>query len=370
MDSVETIVVGAGVIGLAVARELARSGREVVVLESQYAIGTATSSRNSEVLHAGLYYEPGSLKARLCVDGRRRLVDYCRDHGVTSRLLGKLIVAADSTQLAAVESIERRAIAAGVEDLRWLDRSAVRELEPTLDCHAALWSPSSGILDSHALMLALRGNLEDQAGAVALRSRLIGGEVAGDGFRLLVDADGVTTEVACRELVNAAGLGAQQIAHSLSGLDPASIPPLFLAKGSYFTLVPSSPFAHLVYPVPVEGGLGVHLTLDLAGRARFGPDVEWVSEIDYAVDARRAGAFEAAIRRYWPGLPERALLPAYAGIRPKLSGPGEPPGDFRIDGAHHHGIAGLVNLFGLESPGLTASLAIAARVRAELDYVK
>ena len=370
MDTVQTVVVGAGVVGLAVARELALGGREVVVLEREPAFGTVTSARNSEVIHAGIYYEPGSLKARLCVEGRGKLVEFCSSHGVAHRVCGKLIVAGGDGERAGLEKIERRAQAAGVGSLRWLSGAEARALEPALNCGIALHSPDTGIIDSHGLMLALLGDAEDHGAMLALVSEVTRGEVRQDGFELEVAGEAGPMRLRCRELVNAAGLGAQGIASRIDGLAPGSVPPLHLAKGNYFSLSGRCPFSRLIYPIPNEAGLGVHLTLDLAGQGRFGPDVEWVSEAGYEVDPRRGDSFYAEIRTYWPGLPDGALLPAYAGLRPKLVGPGAAAADFRIDGASVHGAPGLVNLFGIESPGLTGSLAIAARVREALDAVR
>lgn len=370
METVQTVVIGAGVVGLAIARELALAGREVVILERENAFGTITSARNSEVLHAGIYYEPGSLKAQLCVEGRRQLVEFCRGHGVAHRLCGKLIVGAGEAETAGLERIERRARAAGVESLRWLGSDEARLLEPALRCHRALLSPDTGIVDSHGLMLALLGEAEDRGAMLALLGEATAGAMRADGFELEVNGAGGSMRLGCRELVNAAGLGAQRIASRIEGLGQVHVPPLRLAKGNYFSLAARSPFSRLIYPVPNEAGLGVHLTLDLAGQARFGPDVEWIDEIGYQVDPRRADGFYAEIRSYWPDLPDAALLPSYSGIRPKLVGPGAPAADFRIDGASVHAVPGLVNLFGIESPGLTACLAIASRVRQELDAVR
>jgi len=370
MDTVQTVVVGAGVVGLAIARELARSGREVVVLERENAFGTVTSARNSEVIHAGIYYEPGTLKARLCVEGRRELVEFCRSHGVRHRICGKLIVAASDAERAGLDKIERRAQAAGVDTLRWLGGAEARALEPALRCEHALISPDTGIIDSHGLMLALLGDAEDHGAMLALLSEVVRAEARADGFELEVAGEAGSMRLACRELVNAAGLGAQRVAASIEGLAAGSVPALYLAKGNYFSLAGRCPFSRLIYPIPNEAGLGVHLTLDLGGQGRFGPDVEWVSRIGYEVDPRRGDSFYAEIRTYWPELPDGALQPAYAGMRPKLVGPGAAAADFRIDGAAIHGAPGLVNLFGIESPGLTGSLAIAARVRAELDAVR
>ncbi len=367
MDSVQTVVIGAGVIGLAIARELALSGREVVVLEREKAFGTVTSARNSEVIHAGIYYEPGSLKARVCVDGRQRLVEFCRSHGVGHRICGKLIVAASDAERAGLEKIERRAQAAGVHSLRWLDGAQAGALEPALSCRHALLSPETGIIDSHGLMLALLGEAEDRGAMLALLSEVSSGEVRADGFELEVAGEAGPMRLRCRELVNAAGLGAQGVASRIQGLAAGSVPPLHLAKGNYFSLSGRCPFSRLIYPIPNEAGLGVHLTLDLGGQGRFGPDVEWVSETGYEVDPRRGDSFYDEIRTYWTDLPDGALQPAYAGMRPKLVGPDAPAADFRIDGASVHGAPGLVNLFGIESPGLTGCLAIASRVREVLD---
>lgn len=370
MEKVETVVVGAGVVGLAIARELALSGREVVVLERENAFGTGTSARNSEVIHAGIYYEPGSLKARLCVEGRRQLIDFCRTHGVAFRLCGKLIVAAGDAQRPGLEKIERRALAAGVDSLRWLSAGEARALEPALRCSHALHSPETGIVDSHGLMLALLGAAEANGASLALVSEVTRGEVLADGFEIEVSGDAGPMRLRCRELVNAAGLGAQAVASRIDGLAPGSVPPLHLAKGNYFSLSGRCPFSRLIYPIPDEAGLGVHLTLDLAGQGRFGPDVEWVSRIDYGVDPRRGDGFYAEIRSYWPELPDGALQPAYSGMRPKVVGPDAPAADFRIDDVSRHGAPGLVNLFGIESPGLTGSMAIACRVREALDAVR
>lgn len=367
MEHTDTVVVGAGVVGLAIARELARSGREVVLVERAGTFGTGTSSRNSEVIHAGLYYPPGSLKARLCVQGAARLYEFCAERRVPHRRCGKLIVACEGDDPALLRTIAERAAACRAAALRWLERGEIAALEPQLCAELALLSPGTGIVDSHALMQALLADAEDHGALLARASEAVGAQV-GAGRRVLrVAAGGAEIDLSARELVNCAGLGAQHLARRLEGLDPETIPPLYLAKGNYFTCGGRAPFSRLVYPLPNEAGLGVHLTLDLAGQARFGPDVEWVDTVDYRVDPRRAGAFAEQIRRYWPSLPVNALAPGYAGIRPKLVGAGEAAADFRIDGASRHGIPGLVNLFGIESPGLTACLAIAQLVREELD---
>ncbi len=368
MYEIEAVVVGAGVVGLAVARALARAGRETVLLEAAGAIGTQTSARNSEVVHAGLYYPPGSLKARLCVAGRTALYRFCADFGVPHRKLGKLVVATDEAERPALAAIAARARACGVDDLGELSGAAARAMEPELSCAAALFSPSTGIVDGAALMRALLGDAQAHGASLVLATRMVEGAVRPDGFEIETQgADGARTHVRSRLLVNAAGLDAQAVAHSLSGFPASAIPQLFMARGCYFALDGRAPFSRLIYPVPVEGGLGVHLTLDLGGAARFGPDVEWIAAKDNSVDPRRAGAFYADIRRYWPALPDDALRPAFAGVRPKISGPGAPAADFRIDGPAAHGVAGLVNLFGVESPGLTASLAIGDHVAALLS---
>ena len=365
-ESVEAVVVGAGVVGLAVARALAQAGRETLILEAADHIGSEISSRNSEVIHAGIYYPQGSLKARLCVAGRDMLYDYCRAHGVEHRRLGKLIVASQESQLPALAALRGKAAANGVDDLAWLEAPEVHALEPDLRAVAALMSPSTGIVDSHGLMLSYQGDAETAGAMLALRSPLLGARLGNDGFRLEVGGD-APMALHCRYLVNAAGLEAQTVARALQGFDPAQVPPRHLAKGNYFVLGPRAPFRHLIYPMPEAAGLGVHLTLDLAGRARFGPDVEWIEDLDYRVDPRRGEGFYAAIRSYWPGLPDGSLEPGYAGIRPKLQGPGGQPEDFVIQGPAQHGVPQLVNLFGIESPGLTASLAIAELVRQELE---
>lgn len=360
-DKVDCVVIGAGVVGLAVARALAMRGREVLVLEAEDAIGTGTSSRNSEVIHAGIYYTPGSAKARLCVAGKQLLYSYCAARGIGYRRCGKLIVAADQEQVRALENIEATARANGVHDLQWLTATEAQAVEPALSCVAALLSPSTGIVDSHGLMLTLQGDLEDAGGTVAFRAPVRRGR-CGSGGILLEAGSNDLIELAAQVVVNSAGLSAQQVARAIAGVPEQSIPTPTYAKGNYYVLQGRAPFRRLIYPVPEPGGLGVHLTLDLAGRARFGPDVEWVDKLDYAVDPARAERFYGAIRSYWPGLPEGALHPGYAGIRPKLSGPGAAAADFLIQGPEAHGVRGLINLYGIESPGLTAALAIAERV--------
>lgn len=364
MDTVDTVVIGAGVVGLAVGRALALSGREVLVLESENAIGTGTSSRNSEVIHAGIYYPAGSLKARLCVQGKERLYAYCIERGVAHQRLGKLIVATRLEQVGALVHIAAKAADNGVHDLQILSADQAKHLEPALACESALFSPSSGVVDSHGLMLALQGDLENAGGLLALVSpvQAIGLTQGTPSHPIVVHTeDG--TELACRELINAAGLNAVGLAHAMQGLDTAALPQAYFAKGNYFTLAGKAPFSRLIYPVPEDAGLGVHLTLDLGGQAKFGPDVQWVKDpTDLLVDPRRGDAFYSEVRRYWPDLPDGALQAGYAGIRPKISGPGEASADFLIQGPAHHGVPGLVNLLGIESPGLTSALAIAQHV--------
>lgn len=366
MDRFETdaVVIGAGAVGLACAAALARAGHGVLLLEATARIGSGTSSRNSEVIHAGLYYPTGSLKHLLCVEGRRRLYPYLAARGVAHRRCGKLVVAATADEVVQIEAIAARAAANGVEDCSLISGEAARTLEPNLHAVAALFSQSTGILDSHGYMLALQGELEDHGGAVAFEAPLIAGEALPDGRLDLQVGGREPALIRTPRLINAAGLHAQRVAARIAGLLAQHIPRQVLAKGSYFGCAAKPAFSRLIYPAPVDGGLGVHLTLDLQGAIRFGPDVEWLDHgeperLDYAVDLRRAAGFYAAIRRYWPALPDGALRPDYAGVRPKLSGPGEPAADFRIEGPETHGVAGLVNLFGIESPGLTASLAIA-----------
>ena len=361
-EQIGCAVIGAGVVGLACARALARAGREVVVLDAADRIGTGTSSRSSEVIHAGLYYAPGSLKARLCVEGKAALYAYCRDKAVPHRRLGKLVVGSFADR-ARLEALRARARGNGVEDLVWLEPAELRELEPALAAELALYSPSTGIVDAHALMEALAADARAARAVIALRSPVTGGEVLARGAVLEVGGD-EPFRLRCGLVVNAAGLDAQAVAWRLRGFPAHFIPKRYLAKGSYFALRGKSPFSRLIYPLPEAGGLGIHLTLDLAGQARFGPDVEWVDAPDYAVDERRRPAFERAIRRYWPQLPDGALQPAFAAVRPKLVPPGAPDGDFVIQGAAEHGVPGWINLFGIESPGLTAALAIAEEVAA------
>lgn len=356
MDQIDCVVIGAGVVGLAVARALALQGREVMVLEAADAIGTGTSSRNSEVIHAGIYYPQGSLKARLCVEGKELLYAYCAERGIGHSRCGKLIVATSDAQVAQLQGIIAKAAANGVHDLALLTREEARALEPQLVCVAAVHSPSTGIVDSHGLMLALQGDLENAGGLVVLNSPLARAECA-QGAIILIAEDG--TELQAKTVVNAAGLHAQSLARKFAGLAGKHVPPSHYAKGNYFTLSGRSPFSRLIYPVPEAAGLGVHLTIDLGGQAKFGPDVQWVNAPDdLVVDPARGEAFYAEVRKYWPALQEGALIPGYAGIRPKIQAPDEPARDFLIQGPDVHGVPGLVNLFGIESPGLTSSLAI------------
>jgi L-2-hydroxyglutarate oxidase LhgO len=361
MERVDAVVIGAGVVGLAVARALALTGREVIILEAAEGIGTETSSRNSEVIHAGIYYPPGSLKARFCVAGKLALYAYCVEHGVPHARCGKLLVATEENQLPKLAAIKAQAEANGVTDLQRLSAGEARALEPALRCVAAYLSPSTGIVDSHAFMLALQGDAEAQGAAIAYQSPLERGRVRDNG--IMLEVGGVEPmQVLARTVVNSAGLHAPRVAASIQGLPPAQVPPTYYAKGNYYSLIGRAPFSRLVYPMPNEAGLGVHITIDLGGQARFGPDVEWIDRIDYDVDPRRADSFYAAIRDYWPGLADGQLAPGYAGIRPKIVGPTEKAADFVVQGPRVHGVPGLVNLFGIESPGLTAALAIA-------DYV-
>jgi L-2-hydroxyglutarate oxidase LhgO len=366
MENVDAVVIGAGVIGLAVGRALAMRGLETIVLERANSIGTGTSSRNSEVIHAGIYYPAGSLKARLCVAGRTRLYAYCESHGVAHKRCGKLLVATSEAQRASLAQIQTLAVRNGVTDLCLLDAAQVHAMEPELNAVAALHSPSTGIVDSHGVMLAMLGDLEAHGGALALLSPVMSIECASGAHVLRVGGE-APMELTARVVVNAAGLWAPAVAASTTGMPAAYVPQARYAKGNYFSLAQRAPFSHLIYPVPESAGLGVHLTLDLAGQARFGPDVEWIApmdadSIDYRVDAARAPAFEADIRRYWPGLPMGSLQPAYSGVRPKLQGPGEAARDFELQGPAEHGVQGLMNLYGIESPGLTSSLALADEV--------
>ncbi len=361
MEEVDCVIAGAGVVGLAIARSLSARGREVLILESEDAFGTITSARNSEVIHAGIYYPKDSFMARFCVAGRRSLYAYLQERGIAHRNCGKLIVATNDAEVEQLAAIKARAEANGVEGMRVLSVDEARAMEPALSCKGALLSQTTGIIDSHAYMLALLGDAEAQGATLVCRAPVMGGRIGEEGVELQIGgADPMSLRT--RLLINAAGLQAPSIARSLEGMPAEHVPGTWWAKGNYFTLTGRSPFSRLIYPVPVPGGLGTHLTLDLAGQARFGPDVEWVDNIDYEVNPRRGDSFYAAIRRYWPDLPDDALQPAYSGIRPKIVPPGAPAQDFVVQGEGVHGVPGLVNLFGIESPGLTASLAIAQHV--------
>lgn len=351
----DTVIAGAGVIGLAVARAMAMRGHEVIVVEREMLIGSHTSSRNSEVIHAGIYYPKGSLKARACVEGKHALYAYCEAHSVPHRRCGKFIVATNDAQVAELEGIRERAANNGVGDLEMIGREAALAAEPELDCRAALVSPSTGIIDSLGLMLSYRGDAEAHGAMIAFGTSIERVEITGQGFRVHTrgDEDAV---IEARRFVNAAGLFAPGLAALIEGLDAAHVPKAHYCKGNYYSLASRAPFSRLIYPVPEKAGLGVHLTIDLGGQARFGPDTEWVDGIDYAVDPARADKFYAAIRQYWPGLRDGALTPAFSGIRPKLGPEGTAAADFIIDGPEVHGVPGLVNLFGIESPGLTSSL--------------
>ncbi len=360
-EHIDCAVIGAGVVGLAIARELAMAGREVIVLEAEAGIGEHTSSRNSEVIHAGLYYPKGSLKAKFCVEGKHLLYQYCAERGIAHRRIGKIIVATEDDEIPAVRSYVEKANSNGVTDLRWLSADELHELEPEVRCVAGFLSPSTGIIDSHALMLAFQGDAENHGASVVFHSPVTAGTVHEDGIELAVGG-AEPMNLLCRTVINSAGLFAPDVARSIVGLPREHVPPQYFAKAHYFSLAGRSPFRRLVYPVATHAHLGVHVTLDLGGQARFGPDVEWVDGVDYAFDVSREPLFYEAIRRYYPELKDGALAPGYTGIRPKISGPKEPAADFRIDGPKDHGVPGLVNLFGIESPGLTASLAIAGHV--------
>lgn len=365
MESIDTVVIGAGVVGLAIARELARAGCEVLVLEAEESFGTQTSARNSEVIHAGIYYPAGSLKATLCVRGKELLYAYCAERGVAHRRIGKVLVAADESELPVLAGYAKKAAANGVV-LQPLSAAEVARMEPAVKAVAGLWSDTTGIIDSHGLMLALLGDAEAAGATLVTHTPVLGGRIVDGGFELRTGGVEPMT-LRCRRLVNAAGLGAQRVAASIEGMPAARVPPTYYCKGHYFTLSGRSPFSHLVYPMPDNAGLGIHVTLDLGGQCKFGPDVTgWPASPDYAFEDGLEEKFAQAIRRYWPDLPDGALQPGYTGIRPKVTGPTEAAGDFVIDGPQGHGVPGLVNLFGIESPGLTSSLAIAQDVAARL----
>ena len=363
MEPLDCIVIGAGVIGLAVARALALAGREVIVLEACDCIGSGISSRNSEVIHAGIYYPAESLKAKFCVEGRRQLYEYCENRHIPFRRCGKLIIATDDSQHDALRATMNKARANGVEDIVWLEPRQALEIEPAIRCSAALWSPSTGILDSHGYMLALQGDLENAGGMVVFNTCVVSASVVQGELRLNLKSDADEYQVGARTVVNSAGLASDRLARSIEGIKLEAIPVYRYAKGNYFTCAGQSPFSSLIYPLPGEHGLGVHVTHDMGGKLRFGPDVEWIDEIDYEVDPARCESFYEAIRQYWPGLPDGSLQPAYSGIRPKITGPGQPAADFIIQDASEHRVPGLINLFGIESPGLTSSLALADHVR-------
>ena len=360
-ERVECVVIGAGAVGLACARRLAMAGREVVVLEAAEAVGTETSSRNSEVIHAGIYYPAGSFKARACVEGKHFLYDYCAERGLPHKRIGKLIVAGDESRIPELKALQARAAANGAPDLELLTGAEVRALEPAVRAEAGLLSPSTGIVDSHALMLAFQGDAEARGATIAFHAPVVRGRALEDGVELEVGGAEPMT-LAAGLVVNSAGLAAPAVARRIDGLDARHVPPAYFAKGSYFSVAGRQPFRRLVYPMPEASVLGVHVTLDLAGQCKFGPDLEWLETPDYDVDPARAARFYDAVRRYYPELADGALQPAYAGIRPKIHGPGEPQPDFLLQGPQTHGAPGLVNLFGIESPGLTASPAIADEV--------
>ncbi len=364
-EKIDCAVIGAGVIGLAVAREFALAGRDVIILEAEDAIGTHTSSRNSEVIHAGIYYPKNSLKARFCVEGKHLLYSYCREREIAHQQIGKVIVATDESERDAVGSYVEKAAANGVNDLRWLSAQELSEMEPALSAIAGVFSPSTGIIDSHALMLSLQGDAENAGAMAVFKSPIESGRVSNDGIELEVGG-AEPMSIVCNTVVNSAGLRAPDVARLINGLPTNSIPQAYFAKAHYYTLSGKSPFNHLVYPVAHTAFLGVHVTIDMGGQARFGPDLEWIDRIDYTFDPAREPFFYKAIRRYWPDLQDGQLQPGYTGIRPKISGPREAASDFRVDGPAVHGVAGLINLFGIESPGLTSCLALAKHVRSLL----
>jgi len=365
-EKIDCAVIGAGVVGLAIARELALAGREVVIIEAEDAIGTHASSRNSEVIHAGIYYEPGTLKARLCVEGKRLMYRYCAERGINHQRISKIVVATGDAQIAELGAYREQAQANGVNDLQMLTREELRGLEPEVACVAGFLSPSTGIVDSHALMLAYLGDAENHGAALVLNSPVESGRVTADGILLEVGGAEPMT-VLCTTVINSAGLRAQDVSRGIAGIPPATIPPIFYAIGHYYTLTGKSPFSRHVYPIARRDWHGVHVTVDLGGRCKFGPDFEWTDRIDYRFDESREARFYEAIRHYYPGLGDGALQPGYTGVRPKIGGPGKPVTDFLIEGERDHGVKGLVALYGIESPGLTSSLAIGAYVRALVE---
>jgi len=376
-ETIDCAVIGAGVVGLAIARALALSGRDVIILESADAIGTGTSSRNSEVIHAGIYYPNNSLKALMCVRGRKLLYEYCQSHGVEHRRIGKLLVATTDDQLEPLDKLRASAAANGVDDLEAVDGALLKKMEPELRAVGAYLSPSTGIIDSHGLMLSYQGDAEDAGAMIAFNSPVIKGHIENNAITLSIGG-AEPMALSCQTVINSAGLFAQHIAASLDGMPRERVPPCHFAKGNYFTLSGRAPFSRPIYPIPEAAGLGIHLTLDLGGQAKFGPDVEWINDkpwledanhianIDYTVDPLRNPRFYEAIRTYWPGLPDDALLPGYAGMRPKIQAPDEAAKDYMIQGPNDHGVNGLVNLYGIESPGLTSSLAIAEEILRKL----
>lgn len=371
MEQVDCVVVGAGVVGLAVARQMARSGLETILLERESSFGTITSARNSEVMHAGIYYPTGSLKTKVCLQGNALLHEYAKSHGVPYNPCGKIIVASDKTQLDDLEKIWDKACANQVPQLSRLSKAQANALEPVLRVEEAIFSGSTGVIDSHSYMLSLLGEFEDAGGMIAYQStlqKITPLQEGKNGYLLeVLTEDGSVFQLQTRYLINSAGLSAPKVASQILGFNEEWIPKPYFAKGNYFSLAMKSPFQRLIYPIPEPGGLGVHVTMDLGGQAKFGPDVEWLeiedeSQVNYVVDPERGNKFYAAIRSYWPDLPDGVLSPAYSGIRAKISQPGEPAADFRIDNALVHGHTGLINLFAIESPGLTSSLAVAQQV--------
>jgi L-2-hydroxyglutarate oxidase LhgO len=361
-EQIDAVVIGAGVVGLACARALTARGIETLIIERHERIGQEISSRNSEVIHAGLYYPPGSHKARLCVQGNKALYDYCTQRGIPHQRCGKLIVATVPAQIDKLALLLNQARDNGVSDIRMITGAEAFALEPHLSCTAALLSPSTGIIDSNALMLSLLADAEHNGATLVLRSGVSKGKVTSGGIILQINNGDETIALKAKIVINAAGLSAPGIASSITGLPTQHIPTAYYAKGNYFSLSGRTPFSRLIYPIPEPGGLGVHLTLDLGGQARFGPDVEWVDDIDYSVSPERADGFYDEVRKYWRGLPDDALQPAYCGIRPKITSPNATNADFLIQGRGTHGVPGLINLFGIESPGLTSCLSIAEHI--------